>query len=339
MFVNQLSSEAVNEVEVLSNELVNNMKNVEPKKAIVKGVPRHAVLKPNHAPSRIINQQFKLCDRVVYVADHGKVNLASRGTVVGIAANNLIDVVMDEPFMSGTTLGGKCTQYRGATLPSYSVLNLSNPQFLASMDGIAENKTFESPQKPFVRQIGPKPTLGGDRYVQQATTTPQRQQYVPKGGYNAAHKGGNKPQQNWSSHQQQLASTLTGGDKPRFTNRPLPPHQQQHQPSFRPHFDNRAPPPHLVNQMNQRAPPPHLINQKAVPPHISHQKAAPPHLAGQKAVPPHLQQQSSIQFGNHSIPVTHAVDTNGNGNSRGGYRGRGRGRGNGRGRGGGFKQP
>lgn len=330
LFVNQMSSETIVEVEKLSGELAEASKKLEPKKAIVKGVPRHAVLKPNHAATRIINQQFRLCDRVVYVADHGKVNLTSRGTVVGISSNNLIDVVMDEPFMSGTTLGGKCSAYRGATIPSYSVLNLSNEQFVASMDGMAENAQYENPPAPFKRQIGPRPALGGDRHVHQAMSAPQeRSSPGPKSGYSGAHKGRHMQQQP-PSHQQNLANALSiggAGKQPKFINRPLPPHQQMQQPqnsSFRP-----RPPPVNYNspvtysgQAVDRPPPPHMGN-----PAISN-RPPPPHLLNQQQPHP-----TSLQFGDHSIPITHASDNHSGGNGRGGQRGRGRGRGGYRGRG------
>ena len=76
------------------------------KKAIVKGIPRQAVLKPSHAVYRLQNQTFALGDRTVMVQDSGSVPLGVRGTIVGIN-NKSLDVVWDSPFMSGTTLGDR----------------------------------------------------------------------------------------------------------------------------------------------------------------------------------------------------------------------------------------
>ena len=77
------------------------------KKAIVKGIPRQAVLKPAHAVYRLQNQHFALGDRVTMVQDSGGVPLSFKGVVIGINAKSM-DVVWDAAFMSGTTLGDRC---------------------------------------------------------------------------------------------------------------------------------------------------------------------------------------------------------------------------------------
>lgn len=76
------------------------------KKAIVKGIPRQALLKPAHALYRLHTQKFSLGDRVIMVQDSGSIPLAIKGVVVGIN-NKSMDVVWDVPFMSGTTLGDR----------------------------------------------------------------------------------------------------------------------------------------------------------------------------------------------------------------------------------------
>ena len=76
------------------------------KKAMVKGIPRQAVLKPSHALYRLNNQSFALGDRVVMVQDSGSVPLAVKGVVVGINSKSL-DILWDVPFMSGNTLGDR----------------------------------------------------------------------------------------------------------------------------------------------------------------------------------------------------------------------------------------
>ena len=91
----------------LADEFVKNKQATQIKKAIVKGIPRRAILKPSHAVYRLQNQTFALGDRVVMVQDSGGVPLGVNGTVVGINAKTL-DIVWDSPFMSGTTLGDRC---------------------------------------------------------------------------------------------------------------------------------------------------------------------------------------------------------------------------------------
>jgi len=67
----------------------------------------------------------------VMVKDSGSVPLSTKGAVVGLGVKTL-DVVWDVSFMSGSTLGEKCSQPRGATVDLDSCLNLSNCQLLTS---------------------------------------------------------------------------------------------------------------------------------------------------------------------------------------------------------------
>jgi len=68
---------------------------------------------------------------VIMVQDSGSVPLAAKGVVVGLNVDS-VDIVWDNPFISGTTLGGRCSEYRGSTLPMNSCLNLTNRQYVAS---------------------------------------------------------------------------------------------------------------------------------------------------------------------------------------------------------------
>jgi hypothetical protein len=98
------------------------------KKALVKSIPRQAVLKPSNAVYKLQNQKFALGDRVVMVLDSGGVPLGAKGIVVAINApsgptsgasnsggataaasggKRNMDVVWDVPFMSGTSLGDR----------------------------------------------------------------------------------------------------------------------------------------------------------------------------------------------------------------------------------------
>jgi len=128
----QLDSDSVMLVEKKADEMLANGPGIVGKK--LKDVPRNALLKPSDAEHRLGNQRFDLGDRVVYVQDSGRVPIATRGTVVGVsrtARTTLLDVVFDVTFMSGTTLGDRCSPFRGSTIPITSVINLTNRQVVA----------------------------------------------------------------------------------------------------------------------------------------------------------------------------------------------------------------
>lgn len=105
-----------------------------PKFKKLQGVPRNALLKPADAEQRLSNQQFALGDRVIYAQQSGKVPIGTRGTVVGLTRTSrilLLDILFDVSFLSGTSLGDRCSPFRGSTVPAPSVLNLSNRQLIA----------------------------------------------------------------------------------------------------------------------------------------------------------------------------------------------------------------
>ncbi|ORX53943.1 hypothetical protein DM01DRAFT_1040328 [Hesseltinella vesiculosa] len=106
------------------------------KKVCVKGIPRKVLLRPEDADSRLHEQLFKLGDRVVYVKDSGAVPLDTKGTVVGVL-DKQVEVVFDSAIMSGQDLGGRCSEFRGMSLPFHSLINLSVPQFVMSESGKA----------------------------------------------------------------------------------------------------------------------------------------------------------------------------------------------------------
>lgn len=94
------------EIEALADSITANKSTSAIKKAIVKGIPRQAVLKPAHAVYRLQNQHFALGDRVTMVQDSGGVPLSVKGVVIGLNAKSM-DVAWDVPFMSGTTMGDR----------------------------------------------------------------------------------------------------------------------------------------------------------------------------------------------------------------------------------------
>ncbi|KAF8318373.1 hypothetical protein DL93DRAFT_2054516 [Clavulina sp. PMI_390] len=127
----QLKKEVVSEIEKRADALNANRHANSIKKAKVQNIPRQAVLKPSHAVYRLQNQHFALGDRVVMVQDTGSVPLAAKGVVIGLHVES-IDVVWDVPFISGSTLGGRCSEYRGSTVALNSCLNLTDCQYVAS---------------------------------------------------------------------------------------------------------------------------------------------------------------------------------------------------------------
>lgn len=100
--------ETVHTIEKISDSFRTNKSHDTLKRAVVKAIPRQAVLKPSHAIYRLQGQKFSLGDRVIMVQDAaaGGVPLAMKGVVVGLGMRD-IDVVWDVPFMGGETLGAR----------------------------------------------------------------------------------------------------------------------------------------------------------------------------------------------------------------------------------------
>ncbi|KAI9509818.1 exonuclease II [Russula earlei] len=129
----QLDKDVVKELEELANGFNKERSPSDFKRAMVKNVPRRAVLKPEHAVYRLQNQKFELGDRVVMVQESGGVPLSAKGVVVGLNTRT-IAVVWDVPFISGTTLNNRCSQYRGSTIEFNACLNLTNRQYISTVD-------------------------------------------------------------------------------------------------------------------------------------------------------------------------------------------------------------
>lgn len=108
LFAEQLEKETVVAIEQLADQFKATKAKDQIKRAVIKAIPRQAVLKPAHAIYRLQGQKFSLGDRVIMVVDAaaGGVPLAMKGVVVGIGMRD-IDVVWDVPFMGGETLGGR----------------------------------------------------------------------------------------------------------------------------------------------------------------------------------------------------------------------------------------
>ncbi|KZT42222.1 hypothetical protein SISSUDRAFT_114027 [Sistotremastrum suecicum HHB10207 ss-3] len=155
LFSDHLPKEIVTQLEQLEDSFRASKTPANIKKAIVKGIPRQAVLKPAHAVYRLQNQRFELGDRVIMVQDTGGVPLTAKGVVIGLNSNSM-EVVWDNAFLSGSTLSGRCSDYRGSTVTFNSCLNLTNPQFIASMN---PQRQQQPPAEPFKPRFGPHPVV------------------------------------------------------------------------------------------------------------------------------------------------------------------------------------
>lgn len=144
---NQLDSDVVVQIEATADNMLKT--GPQPEFRPISGVPRHALLKPADAEQRLGAQKFVIGDRVVYVQDSGKVPLGLAGTVVGMtrtARTTLLDLVLDASFMSGTTLGDRCSPFRGATVPTSTVLNLTSRQLVTGTRASTARQPTAQPQ-------------------------------------------------------------------------------------------------------------------------------------------------------------------------------------------------
>lgn len=203
----QLDSDAVKLIEQAADANFALTQDAEPKK--VGKVPRSALLKPSDAEQRLGSQKFSIGDRIVYVQDSGRVPIGSSGTIVGKIRTSrtvLLDIVFDATFMSGTSLGDRCSPFRGSTVPATAVLNLTDKQVVSVSTAGAAKRPQPVSQPLTVRGIG-APT--GPQLVPASTPPPLRGSYrgafggVNARGGGAAPRGGPHIQNGAPTPQQQ----------------------------------------------------------------------------------------------------------------------------------------
>ncbi|KAI9664277.1 MAG: hypothetical protein M1831_002456 [Alyxoria varia] len=149
----QVNSDVVKQIEAMVDHIAENSPPFENKR--IKSAPRHALLKPSDAEQRLSQQKFTVGDRIVYAQNSGKVPVGLSGTVIGLtrtARMVLLDIVFDSTFMAGTTLGERCSGFRGATVPSSSVLNLTDRQVI--VDSIASRQNTNQSRPIYVPGAG-----------------------------------------------------------------------------------------------------------------------------------------------------------------------------------------
>lgn len=155
LYAEALEGATITSIETVAAQILQQRNPQTMKQAIIRGIPRKAVLKPTHAQARLQGQSFQLGDRVVMVTDSGSVPLSAKGTVVGLTGTS-IEVVFDVPFIGGVTLGDRCSAYKGQVVAPTAVLNVTNPQFAQMVGGSAP------PQPPpSLRGRGSAPPTNG----------------------------------------------------------------------------------------------------------------------------------------------------------------------------------
>ncbi|KAH9063988.1 exonuclease II [Lactarius vividus] len=174
LLCDQLDKRVVKKIEELADGFNKERSSDNFKRAMVKNVPRRAVLKPEHAVYRLQNQRFDLGDRVIMVQESGGVPLSAKGVVIGLSTKT-IDVVWDVPFISGTTLNNRCSQYRGSSVEFNACLNLTNRQFVSAV-----NQSSQPPPPPAATSSQP-----WSRFDSLPSSSGPRGHRVPSGGRGA----------------------------------------------------------------------------------------------------------------------------------------------------------
>ncbi|KAL9100965.1 MAG: hypothetical protein Q9163_003729 [Psora crenata] len=177
----QLDSNIVHRIEQAANDAFQLDPPGKGQNMKIKGAPRNALLKPSDAEQRLSHQRFSLGDRVVYVQDSGRVPIATRGTIVGktrTSRTTLLDVLFDATFMSGTSLEGRCSPFRGSTVPLHTVLNLTDKQLIAGSRA-DENRRSQTQVRPLTvpgynAPVGPN--MGG-QFIPAPSPAPLRGSY------------------------------------------------------------------------------------------------------------------------------------------------------------------
>ncbi|CAH7671568.1 hypothetical protein PPACK8108_LOCUS6357 [Phakopsora pachyrhizi] len=94
---------AIDQIKLITEKFLVNQNPENMLQAIIKNVPRNAILKPAHTIERLRGQKFLLDDSVTMVSDSGMVPISARGTVLSIT-DKMVEVVFDGPFIGRTSL-------------------------------------------------------------------------------------------------------------------------------------------------------------------------------------------------------------------------------------------
>lgn len=327
----QLDSDTVKLIEQAADANLPITQDVENKK--IRQVPRNAILKPSDAEQRLGHQQFTIGDRIVYVQDSGRVPIGSAGTVIGktrTARVELLDVVFDATFMSGTNLGDRCSPFRGSTVPATAVLNMTDRQVVSYSSAAGARRPQQAAQPYTVPRYG---APGGPQLVPAGTPPPLRGSY--RGAFGGANTngasrgrgGGAAPRANGAPQPDQPQQTLpirdasSRGGRGGFAQR-----GQGNGQLFQPHNQNQNP--NGTFSMRGRG-----GAQDFVP--RGRGGAKPPNRGGFTVTDNSDPVEGVVPNNPNFRPQNYSsVPPPANLDARGGFRGRGRGRGGFRGRGG-----
>jgi 5'-3' exoribonuclease 1 len=83
-----------------------------------------------------------------------------------------LDIVFDVSFMSGTSLGDRCSPFRGSTVPTWSVLNLSHRQLVAVSKAAAIRQSKVNHSSPLTVPGYGAPGINGRGQLTEARTPP-----------------------------------------------------------------------------------------------------------------------------------------------------------------------
>jgi 5'-3' exoribonuclease 1 len=326
----QLDSDTVKLIEQAADANLPATQDVETKK--IRQVPRNAILKPSDAEQRLGHQQFTIGDRIVYVQDSGRVPIGSAGTVIGktrTARVMLLDVVFDATFMSGTSLGDRCSPFRGSTIPATAVLNMTDRQVVSYSSAAGARRPQQTPQPYTVPRYG---APGGPQLVPASTPPPLRGSY--RGAFGGANTngasrgrgGGAAPRANGTPQSDQPQQTLPiRGGPSRGGRGGFAPRGQANGQLFQPHNQNQNP--NGTHSMRGRG-----GAQEFVP---RGRGGAKPNRGGFTVTDMSDPAEGVVPNNPDFRPQNYShVPPPANLEGRGGYRGRGRGRGGFRGRGG-----
>ncbi|KAI8458093.1 hypothetical protein BY996DRAFT_6430324 [Phakopsora pachyrhizi] len=86
---------AIAQIKLITEKFLVNQNPENMQQAIIKNIPRNAILKPAHAIERLRG--------VTMVSDSGMVPISARGTVLSIT-DKMVEVVFDGPFIGRTSL-------------------------------------------------------------------------------------------------------------------------------------------------------------------------------------------------------------------------------------------
>ncbi|KAF5348597.1 hypothetical protein D9756_009691 [Leucocoprinus leucothites] len=144
-----LPKETIAKLEQVLDSMTKTVTEPTKKEIVIEKYQSPAILQHEYALDRMQKQVFALGDRVRMVRSSGSVSLGEKGVVVGYD-NDLLDVVWDKPFVLGSTLNGRCSKYRGATVDPKTCLNLTNPEFAFSMDAEKPLSPVDAPSSRYV---------------------------------------------------------------------------------------------------------------------------------------------------------------------------------------------